>query len=99
MDNKCGSLPALHAAVDGQARGRAAGEENARKIRQEQHVLRVVLQLLPSKAGLPAGGVPSPVRSPRVDVFLGKPVVGRGGCSSRVAQRVLAVAGSVLSSR
>lgn len=38
--------------VVGETGGRAAGEENARKFRQEQHVLRVVLQLLPVKAGL-----------------------------------------------
>lgn len=76
-------------AVDGEAGGRAAGEENAWKFRQEQHVLRVVLQLLPRKAGLSAGGLPRPLGPSRVHLFHGKPVVGRGGRSSRLAQRVL----------
>lgn len=76
-------------AVDGEAGGRAAGEENARKFRQEQHVLRVVLQLLPREAGLSAGGLARPVPSSRGHLFHRKPVVGRGGCSGRTAQRVL----------
>lgn len=75
-----------HTPVDGEAGGRAAGEENAWKFRPVQHVLRVVLQLLPRKAGLPAGGLSRPVPSSRVHVFLGEPMVGRGG---QLAQRVL----------
>lgn len=79
----------LLGAVDGKAGGRAAGEENARKFRQEQHVLRVVLQLLPRKACLSAGSLPRPVPSSWVHVFRRQSVAGSGGWGSRLAQRVL----------
>lgn len=74
--------------VAGDTGGRAAGEENARKFRQEQHVLRVVLQLLPIEAGLQKSGVSRPA-GPSVFVPLRRqPVAGRG---SILAQRVVAV--------